>query len=167
VSSTERITLYYSQEISRFAPLPWSSNLKCRCARSNIQVRGSVVATVNCYGRDYPYTSRTAPRPCTKGRESIFRGYSRRVVLTTHSFLALRLKMSRAIPLHSVSACLARNGNARSSILTEDFCTCSLLQSFLTKHITIHITRPRSLSSILLAPDFPYCAHLILANHTN
>jgi hypothetical protein len=67
--------------------------------------------------------------------------------------------MIRAIPLRSFSACLARNGTATSGILTEDFRAHSLLQSFLTKHLIIHITRPTSLSSIDLSLDFPFCAH--------
>jgi len=74
--------------------------------------------------------------------------------------------MSRAIPLRSVSDFLARNGTHRASILNEDFRIRTLLQSFLTKHITIYIyilyiyiTRPRSLSSIVLSLDLPCCAN--------
>jgi len=47
--------------------------------------------------------------------------------------------MSTAIHLRSVSDCLARNGTDRASIMNEDFRIRNLLQSFLTKHITISI----------------------------
>jgi len=130
---------YYSQEISRFAPFPWSSNSNCCCARSNIQGRDSLVATANCYGRNFLHISRPAPRPTqppVHRGEGLFSGgrAGEWCWPPTHSLLARRSRMSRAIHLRSVS-----NGTDRASIMNEDFRIRNLLQSFLTKHITISI----------------------------
>lgn len=153
---------YYSQEISRFAPFPWSPNSKCRCARSNIQGPDSVVATVNCYGRDFPHTSKPAPGPLSllhTGERVYFPGVAGEWCWPPTSFYrGGREWVELYLYILSVPAYHVTTQLDLASWLKIRF--RSLLQSFLTKYIIIHITRPLSLSSIVLSLDYPCCAHI-------